>query len=66
MLVDYDFVDPGLLFKLPDCAVVAVNYLKKSWEVYQAYCKVSAATRDDQTMTCSHLLWLFKVQHTVA
>ncbi|XP_036937569.1 radial spoke head 10 homolog B isoform X2 [Acanthopagrus latus] len=53
----------GLLFKLPDCAVVAVNYLKKSWEVYQAYCKVSAATRDDQTMTCSHLLWLFKDLH---
>ncbi|XP_030256148.1 radial spoke head 10 homolog B [Sparus aurata] len=53
----------GFLFKQPDCAVVAVNYLKKSWEVYQAFCKVSAATRDDQTMACSHLLRLFKDLH---
>ncbi|XP_073346399.1 radial spoke head 10 homolog B [Pagrus major] len=51
------------LFKQPDCAVVAVNYLKKSWEIYQTYCEVSVAARDDQSMTCRHLLWLFKDLH---
>ncbi|XP_044034895.1 radial spoke head 10 homolog B isoform X2 [Siniperca chuatsi] len=53
----------GFLFRQPDCAVVTVNYLNKCWEVYQAYCKVNAAPRDDQTMTCRHLLWMFKDLH---
>ncbi|XP_078135509.1 radial spoke head 10 homolog B isoform X2 [Sander vitreus] len=53
----------GFLFRQPDCAVVAVNYLKKSYEVYQAYCKVNAAPREDQTMTCRHLLWMFRDLH---
>ncbi|XP_054455118.1 radial spoke head 10 homolog B isoform X2 [Anoplopoma fimbria] len=53
----------GFLFRQPDCAVVAVSFLKKCWEVYQAYCKVSAPPRDDQTMTCRHLLWMFKDLH---
>ncbi|XP_074475407.1 radial spoke head 10 homolog B isoform X2 [Sebastes fasciatus] len=52
----------GFLFRQPDCAVVAESYLKKCWEVYQAYCKVNAA-RGDQTMTCRHLLWMFKDLH---
>ncbi|KAA8581778.1 hypothetical protein FQN60_003359 [Etheostoma spectabile] len=47
----------------PDCAVVAMNYLKKSYEVFQTYCKVNAAPRDDQTMTCRHLLWMFRDLH---
>ncbi|KAG8009050.1 Radial spoke head 10-like protein B [Nibea albiflora] len=53
----------GLLFRQPDCAVVAVNYIKKCWEIYQAYCRVSASTGDDQTMTCKQLLWMFKDLH---
>ncbi|XP_028423329.1 radial spoke head 10 homolog B isoform X2 [Perca flavescens] len=53
----------GFLFRQPDCAVVAVNYLKKSYEVYQANCKVNAAPREDQTMTCRHLLWMFRDLH---
>ena len=64
VLINYS-CDPGFLFRQPDCAVVAVNYLKKSYEVYQAYCKVNAAPREDQTMTCRHLLWMFRVQQTV-
>lgn len=66
VLINYGCVDPGFLFRQPDCAAVAVNYSKKCWEVYQAYCKVNAAPRDDQTMTCRQLLWMFKVQRTVA
>nr|XP_046234189.1 radial spoke head 10 homolog B isoform X2 [Scatophagus argus] len=50
----------GFLFGKPDCAVVAVNYLKKCWEIYEAYCKVNPAPRDDKTMTCRELLWMFK------
>ncbi|XP_051273709.1 radial spoke head 10 homolog B isoform X2 [Dicentrarchus labrax] len=50
----------GFLFKQPGFAVVSVNYLNKCWEIYQAYCKVNAAPRDDQTMTCRHMLWMFK------
>ncbi|XP_059180370.1 radial spoke head 10 homolog B isoform X2 [Centropristis striata] len=50
----------GFLFRQPDCAVMAVKYLKKCWQVYQAYCKVNVAPRDDQSMTCRHLLWMFK------
>ncbi|XP_049418565.1 radial spoke head 10 homolog B isoform X2 [Epinephelus fuscoguttatus] len=53
----------GFLFRQPDCAVVTVSYVKKCWEVYQAHCKASAAPRDDQTMTCRHLLWMFKDLH---
>ncbi|CAK6978754.1 radial spoke head 10 homolog B [Scomber scombrus] len=54
----------GFLFKQPECsAAVSVNYLKKCWEVYQAYCRVSAAPRDDLTMTWRHLLWMFKEFH---
>ncbi|TKS90032.1 Radial spoke head 10 -like protein B [Collichthys lucidus] len=53
----------GFLFRQPDCAVVAMNYLKKCWEVYQAYCRVNAFTEDDQTMTCKQLLWMFKDLH---
>ncbi|XP_076615381.1 radial spoke head 10 homolog B [Chaetodon auriga] len=53
----------GFLFRRPDRAAVAMNYLKKSWEIYQVYCKVNAAPRDDQTTTYRHLLWMFKDLH---
>ncbi|XP_038590869.1 radial spoke head 10 homolog B isoform X2 [Micropterus salmoides] len=53
----------GFLFRQPDCSVVVVNYLQKCWEVYQAFCKVRASPRDDQTMTCRQLLWMFKDLH---
>ncbi|XP_030610330.1 radial spoke head 10 homolog B isoform X2 [Archocentrus centrarchus] len=47
----------GFLFRQPGSGVVALNYLKRCWEVFQAFC---TATRDEQTMTCRHLLWMFK------
>ncbi|XP_008300148.1 radial spoke head 10 homolog B, partial [Stegastes partitus] len=50
----------GFLFRQPDLAVVAMKYVKRCWEVYQAYCRVSTASKDDLTMTCRHLLWMFK------
>ncbi|XP_065805550.1 radial spoke head 10 homolog B [Labrus bergylta] len=53
----------GFLFRQPDCAVVALNYFQKCWEIYQAYCKDFTAPRDEQTMTCRHLLWIFKDLH---
>uniref|UniRef100_UPI0037E89E2D radial spoke head 10 homolog B n=1 Tax=Semicossyphus pulcher TaxID=241346 RepID=UPI0037E89E2D len=53
----------GFLFRQPDCAVAALSYLKKCWEIYQTYCKVFAAPRHEQTMTCRHLLWMFKDLH---
>ncbi|XP_031699771.1 radial spoke head 10 homolog B isoform X1 [Anarrhichthys ocellatus] len=53
----------GFLFRQPDCAVVAMSYSKKCWEVYQAYCKVNVTPGDDQTMTYHQLLWMFKDLH---
>ncbi|XP_071319624.1 radial spoke head 10 homolog B isoform X2 [Trachinotus anak] len=50
----------GILFGQPDLSVVAMNYMKRCWEVYQAQCRVHAALGDDQTITCRHLLWMFK------
>ncbi|KAM7371034.1 hypothetical protein PAMP_010535 [Pampus punctatissimus] len=64
-----DDILPNAKIKLGHCsshlcnAVVSVNYLKKCWEVYQAYCRVNTAPRDDRTMTCRHLLWMFKELH---
>ncbi|XP_047465941.1 radial spoke head 10 homolog B isoform X2 [Mugil cephalus] len=53
----------GLLFRQPEFAVKAMSYRKRCWEVYQAYCRDNAPRRDDQTMTCLHLLWMFKDLH---
>ncbi|XP_031595563.1 radial spoke head 10 homolog B isoform X1 [Oreochromis aureus] len=50
----------GFLFRQPDVGVVAMNYMKRCWEVFQLFC---TATRDEQTMTCHHLLWMFKDLH---
>ncbi|XP_028286638.1 radial spoke head 10 homolog B [Parambassis ranga] len=53
----------GLLFSHPDLTGVAMNHMKRCWEVYQAYCEVSAASRDDTTITYRHLLWMLKDLH---
>ncbi|XP_035469851.1 radial spoke head 10 homolog B isoform X2 [Scophthalmus maximus] len=50
----------GFLFGQPDLSVVAMKYTSRCWEVYQAYSAVHAAPSEDQTMTCRHLLWMFK------
>uniref|UniRef100_A0A4W6CJH5 Radial spoke head 10 homolog B n=1 Tax=Lates calcarifer TaxID=8187 RepID=A0A4W6CJH5_LATCA len=50
----------GFLFGQPHLSVVAMKYMKRCWDIYQVYCRVHSAPRDDQTMTCRHLLWMFK------
>ncbi|KAM6896889.1 radial spoke head 10 homolog B [Xenentodon cancila] len=50
----------GFLFRQPDFAVVAMKYMKKCWEIYQVFCRVKTIHKDDVTMTCRHLLWMFK------
>ncbi|CAG5909402.1 unnamed protein product [Menidia menidia] len=50
------------LFKHPDFSVEAMKYTTRCWEVYETFCKASAACRD-KTMTCRHLLWMFKDLH---
>ncbi|XP_071402286.1 radial spoke head 10 homolog B [Centroberyx affinis] len=50
----------GFLFSHPVRALVALNYTERCWEVYQAHCRVSPAPSADRTMTCRHLLWMFK------
>uniref|UniRef100_A0A673ALE4 Radial spoke head 10 homolog B n=1 Tax=Sphaeramia orbicularis TaxID=375764 RepID=A0A673ALE4_9TELE len=57
-------VHSGFLFRHSDSTLEALKYMEKSWEIYQAYSRVNAAPRDDKTMTCRHLLWMFKVQDT--
>ncbi|KAM3592760.1 uncharacterized protein V6R79_024628 [Siganus canaliculatus] len=53
----------GFLFKQPHRTVVAMKYSTKCWEIYQAHCNAIAAAREDQTMTCRQLLWMFKNLH---
>ncbi|XP_026171381.1 radial spoke head 10 homolog B isoform X2 [Mastacembelus armatus] len=53
----------GFLFGQPDHSVVAVDYMQRCWEVYQAYCRDITAHRNDQTMTYRQLLWMFKDLH---
>ncbi|XP_041830133.1 radial spoke head 10 homolog B isoform X2 [Melanotaenia boesemani] len=50
----------GFLFKQPNFASVAKKYMKKCWEVYQTFCRVNTVCREDKTMTCRQLLWMFK------
>ncbi|KAK2820799.1 hypothetical protein Q5P01_023758 [Channa striata] len=50
----------GFLFGQPHLSVVSMTHMKRCWEIYQAYCRVSANPKDDQIMTSRHLLWMFK------
>ncbi|XP_069012056.1 radial spoke head 10 homolog B isoform X1 [Embiotoca jacksoni] len=50
----------GFLFRQPDVAVVAMSYMKRSWEVYQALRRVNPPPRSDRAVTYRHLLWAFK------
>lgn len=52
----------GILFRRPEYTAEALNYLERCWDIYQAHCKVNLPPRDDKSMTCRELLWLFKVQ----
>ncbi|XP_034049391.1 radial spoke head 10 homolog B [Thalassophryne amazonica] len=50
----------GFLFNEPGRSEDAVNYMSDCWEVYQDFCRCSAAPRTERTMTYRHLLWMFK------
>ncbi|KAM9773731.1 radial spoke head 10 homolog B [Syngnathus typhle] len=50
----------GFLFKPPERTIVAVDFLTKSWKVFQAYSRVNKASRDDRTMTNRQLLWMYE------
>lgn len=63
-LMIYGSSAAGLLFRRPEYTVEALNYLERCWDIYQAHCKVNPPPRDDKSMTCRELLWLFKVQQT--
>ncbi|XP_029954782.1 radial spoke head 10 homolog B [Salarias fasciatus] len=47
----------GFLFQQPGFAAAALQHVEESWEVYQAHC------RDQRTVTCRQLLWMFKDLH---
>uniref|UniRef100_A0A672GJ59 Radial spoke head 10 homolog B n=1 Tax=Salarias fasciatus TaxID=181472 RepID=A0A672GJ59_SALFA len=49
----------GFLFQQPGFAAAALQHVEESWEVYQAHC------RDQRTVTCRQLLWMFKVLETL-
>ncbi|XP_068610987.1 radial spoke head 10 homolog B [Brachionichthys hirsutus] len=54
----------GFLFRQPDRAAVALNYVNKCFEIYQAFCNLTAGPpRDNQTMTYRDLLFMFKDLH---
>ncbi|XP_030630978.1 radial spoke head 10 homolog B [Chanos chanos] len=46
----------GPLFSHPVHAVVGMIYVERSWEIYQAFCKVNP----NRTMTVRHFIWMLK------
>ncbi|XP_037320431.2 radial spoke head 10 homolog B isoform X2 [Pungitius pungitius] len=49
----------GFVFGPPDRGVGAASYCKESWDVYRALDRAKVTPRG-RTMTCRHLLWMFK------
>ncbi|XP_056153551.1 radial spoke head 10 homolog B [Lampris incognitus] len=50
----------GHLFSNVVHAVVAGNYIERCWVIYRDLSMVSSALRTDHTVTCRHLVWMFK------
>ncbi|MBN3311546.1 R10B1 protein, partial [Atractosteus spatula] len=50
----------GNFFSNHLCAVVAVNYMEKCWEIYKAYCKQSSKAPYEPTMNMRHFMWMLK------
>ncbi|XP_055085792.1 radial spoke head 10 homolog B [Periophthalmus magnuspinnatus] len=53
----------GFLFRQQEHTEVAMRYCGKSWEVYRAFCTLKDRSREDKTMTCRDLLFMFKEFH---
>ncbi|XP_062382547.1 radial spoke head 10 homolog B isoform X1 [Sardina pilchardus] len=50
----------GLLFRESMRAVIAMNYIDKSWEIHQAFCQFNSITHLDKTMTMRQFIWMFQ------
>ncbi|XP_015215792.2 radial spoke head 10 homolog B isoform X1 [Lepisosteus oculatus] len=50
----------GSFFSNHLCAVVAVNYMEKCWEIHKAYCKQSSKAPFEPTMNMRDFMWMLK------
>ncbi|XP_047232322.1 radial spoke head 10 homolog B isoform X3 [Girardinichthys multiradiatus] len=50
----------GFLFKQPEITVEALKFANRCWEIFDTFCRVYLTHRDDESMTCRQLLWMFK------
>ncbi|KAL2078190.1 hypothetical protein ACEWY4_025875 [Coilia grayii] len=50
----------GCFCRDPVRAVIAVNYIDKSWGIYKSFCQVNSITRTDKTMTMRQFVLMFK------
>ncbi|MEQ2221713.1 hypothetical protein ILYODFUR_018485, partial [Ilyodon furcidens] len=50
----------GFLFKQPELTVEALKFANRCWEIFDTFCRVYLTHRDDESMTCRQLLWMFK------
>uniref|UniRef100_W5MPQ6 Radial spoke head 10 homolog B2 n=1 Tax=Lepisosteus oculatus TaxID=7918 RepID=W5MPQ6_LEPOC len=50
----------GNFFSNHLCAVVAVNYMEKCWEIHKAYCKQSSKAPFEPTMNMRDFMWMLK------
>ncbi|MEQ2311728.1 hypothetical protein AMECASPLE_023655 [Ameca splendens] len=50
----------GFLFKQPELTVEALKFANRCWEIFDTFCRVYLIHRDDESMTCRQLLWMFK------
>ncbi|KAL0983919.1 hypothetical protein UPYG_G00134760 [Umbra pygmaea] len=50
----------GRLFPDHQRAVIAVNYIERCWEIYNAFCKVNPTPLADRTMTARRFIWMFQ------
>ncbi|XP_010129406.1 PREDICTED: radial spoke head 10 homolog B-like [Buceros rhinoceros silvestris] len=48
----------GILFSEERCAVFALSYIDKCWEIYRAFCRPSTRPPFEPTMKMRHFLWM--------
>ncbi|XP_060029212.1 radial spoke head 10 homolog B isoform X1 [Erinaceus europaeus] len=50
----------GNLFSEHQRTLVSMNYMDKSWEVFEAYCRPPVARSQERCMNVRHFLWMLK------
>ncbi|XP_058851883.1 radial spoke head 10 homolog B [Acipenser ruthenus] len=50
----------GDFFCNHDRAVIAVNYIEKSWEIHKVYCRQNSKPPNEPTMKMRHFIWMLK------